>query len=92
LPDAYASLEFDRDNSNPSKPKHHVRAHPLGITSLSIDERGSKALTVSVDGTIVLTDLETTKRLGKKQTFTEEIGEEGIGESVVCKGAWGAAF
>jgi hypothetical protein len=69
-----------RSPSNPSRPTVHLEAHRLGVSSLSVDSSGTRALSTSIEGNVVLSDLEAEggKVLGRKETFGEE-GEDGSG-------------
>ncbi|KAJ9120520.1 hypothetical protein QFC24_005193 [Naganishia onofrii] len=60
------------DNVNPLTPKHHIKAHKLGVVSLSTDAAGTKAISSSIEGTVYLSDLGRGKAVAKKATYNEQ--------------------
>lgn len=72
-------MRHRRDNVNPLTPKHHIKAHKLGVVSLSTDAAGTKAISSSIEGTVYLSDLTRGKAVAKKATYKEQT-EEGVGE------------
>lgn len=64
---------------NPLTPKHYIKAHKLGVVSLSTDAAGTKAISSSIEGTVYLSDLTRGKAVAKKATYKEQT-EEGTGE------------
>jgi hypothetical protein len=79
-PDSSSTLIVgSRDNVNPLTPKHYIKAHKLGVVSLSTDAAGTKAISSSIEGTVYLSDLARGKAVAKKATYKEQT-EEGAGE------------
>ncbi|KAJ9108071.1 hypothetical protein QFC19_002536, partial [Naganishia cerealis] len=60
------------DNVNPLTPKHHIKAHKLGVVSLSTDAAGTRAISSSIEGTVYLSDLARGKAVAKKATYNEQ--------------------
>ncbi|WRT63508.1 uncharacterized protein IL334_000413 [Kwoniella shivajii] len=63
------------DPSELSKPIYDLSSHPLAISSLSTTKDGKKALATSLDGSVVLIDVEQGTVLGKVETGREKAGE-----------------
>ncbi|KAK8844633.1 hypothetical protein IAR55_006480 [Kwoniella newhampshirensis] len=65
------------DANELSNPIHDVASHPLAISSLSTSGDGKKALAASLDGTVVLLDVEEGSQLAKVETGREKaaVGE-----------------
>ncbi|KAK4683813.1 WD repeat-containing protein 61, partial [Tremellales sp. Uapishka_1] len=62
------------DSQELSAPIHNFSSHPLAITSLSSSSDGSKSLATSLDGTVVLFDVEEGKEVGRVETGREKVG------------------
>ena len=56
------------DAGEPSAAVHDLAAHPLAVTSLSVSKDGRRALSASLDGTVVLLHPKEGKVLGKLET------------------------
>ncbi|GHJ83698.1 hypothetical protein NliqN6_0100 [Naganishia liquefaciens] len=65
------------DHVNPLTPKHHIKAHKLGVVSLATDAAGTKAISSSIEGTVYLSDLTRGKAVAKKATYKDQT-EEGV--------------
>ncbi|WVQ82635.1 hypothetical protein IAT38_004767 [Cryptococcus sp. DSM 104549] len=55
------------------QPIHDIASHPLGISRLSTSFDGQLALAASIDGTVVLADIEGGKRLANIETGKEKL-------------------
>ncbi|KAJ9105798.1 hypothetical protein QFC19_003365 [Naganishia cerealis] len=66
------------DNVNPLTPKHYIKAHKLGVVSLSTDAAGTKAISSSIEGTVYLSDLGRGKAVAKKTTYNEQAEDGSI--------------
>ncbi|OCF71338.1 hypothetical protein I204_07965 [Kwoniella mangroviensis CBS 8886] len=58
-----------------TKPIYDLTSNPLAISSISITEDGKYALSTSLDGTVVLIDIENGEVVGKVETGREVVGE-----------------
>jgi len=60
------------DSTQLSAPLHDIGAHPLAVSSLSTNSTGSRALSISLDGTAVLLDPIEGSVLGRVETGREK--------------------
>nr|XP_031859914.1 uncharacterized protein CI109_004763 [Kwoniella shandongensis]KAA5526986.1 hypothetical protein CI109_004763 [Kwoniella shandongensis] len=63
------------DANELSKPIHDISSHPLAISSLSTSSDGKKALATSLDGTVILVDVDEGSQLAKVETGREKAVE-----------------
>ncbi|OCF43764.1 hypothetical protein I317_02368 [Kwoniella heveanensis CBS 569] len=63
------------DPTELAKPIHDLSSHPLAISSLSTSSDGKFALATSLDGSVVLADVEEGIEVGRVETGREKVAE-----------------
>ncbi|WVW81637.1 hypothetical protein I302_103632 [Kwoniella bestiolae CBS 10118] len=63
------------DPTELSKPLYDLTSNPLAISSISTDSSGRYGLSTSLDGTVVLVDIENGEVRGRVETGREVVGE-----------------
>lgn len=72
--DAY----YSRSPLAPKEPTYLLKAHQTGISSLSVNDAGTRVLSCSLEGVVCLSDLDNGELLAKSETFNDVLASDDI--------------